>query len=74
MTEIDLSRAAWGTSSYSGQNGSCVAVAAVPGQQGSHRVVAVRDSKDPCGSVLLFTPAQWRVFAAAVKAGEFDLS
>jgi hypothetical protein len=36
-------------------------------------VVAVRDSKDPDGPKLAFTPGQWRAFAAAIKAGEFAL-
>ena len=42
MTEIDLSRAEWHKSSYSGQSGNCVEVARnLPG------LVAVRDSKEP---------------------------
>ena len=42
MTEIDLSRAEWHKSSYSGQSGNCVEVARnLPG------LVAVRDSKAP---------------------------
>jgi hypothetical protein len=49
--------------------GNCVEVARnLPG------AVAVRDSKDPDGPKLLVSPAQWRVFAAGVKAGEFRLS
>jgi Domain of unknown function (DUF397) len=32
----------------------------------------VRDSKDPTGSVLRFTTAEWSVFTAGVRAGEFD--
>jgi len=36
-------------------------------------LVAVRDSKDRRGPVLLFTPGQWRAFTAAVKTGEFSL-
>jgi hypothetical protein len=35
-------------------------------------IVAVRDSKDPGGPVLVFSPGQWRAFAARVKAGETD--
>jgi Domain of unknown function (DUF397) len=46
-------------SSYSGQGNTCVEVARnVPG------VVAVRDSKDPDGPVLTFTPEAWRAFLA----------
>jgi hypothetical protein len=35
---------------------------------------AVRDSKDQTGPVLAFTSHEWRVFVAAVKAGEFDVA
>ncbi|WP_329084714.1 DUF397 domain-containing protein [Streptosporangium sp. NBC_01469] len=65
---MDLSAAAWRKSSRSGSNGGqCVEVAAnVSG------VVAVRDSKDPHGPSLLFTPAQWRSFVSGVKVGDFD--
>jgi len=62
--------AAWRKSSYSGSNGGgCVEVADdLPG------VVAVRDSKDPGGPVLAFTPEDWRAFTAAIKAGKFGLA
>ena len=33
-----------------------------------------RDSKDPDGPLLTFTPAQWAAFTAAVRSGQFDLS
>jgi hypothetical protein len=36
-------------------------------------VVAVRDSKNPTGSVLVFTPAEWRTFLDGAKSGEFDI-
>jgi Domain of unknown function (DUF397) len=59
---------AWRKSTYSGGNGGgCVEVAGnLPG------VVAVRDSKDPGGPVLAFSPDAWRAFTAAIKAGELD--
>lgn len=51
----------WRKSSYSGNNGGdCVEVAA-PGS------VFVRDSKDPRGPVLEFTPQTWRTFARQLK-------
>jgi hypothetical protein len=60
---MDLNRAAWRTSSYSGNNGgACIEVAAA-------RIVAVRDSKDPAGPVLAFGPRAWATFTARVKTG-----
>jgi Domain of unknown function (DUF397) len=63
---MDLSSATWRTSSYSGNNGgACIEVAAA-------RAVAVRDSKDPDGPVLVFGPQAWAAFAARVKTGTAD--
>lgn len=53
------------TSTFSGGDG-CVAV----GVDGERWLV--RDSKDPAGPVLTFTPTEWAAFVAGVKAGEFD--
>jgi hypothetical protein len=68
--DVSIDRAEWRKSSYSGDNGgNCVEIAQnLPG------AVAVRDSKDPEGPKLVFTPDEWRAFAAGVRAGEFDLS
>jgi Domain of unknown function (DUF397) len=58
----DLTGANWRTSSWSGPDGgNCVQVADLPG------TIAVRDSKDPDGPALLFTPAEWAAFTARVK-------
>jgi hypothetical protein len=35
-------------------------------------MIAVRDSKDRSGPVLVFAPDEWRAFAAGVRAGEFN--
>jgi hypothetical protein len=64
---MDLSTANWRKSAHSGGNG-CVEVAFVEDQ------VAVRDSKDPRGPVLLFTSHEWSVFLAGARDGEFDRS
>jgi len=63
MTEVDLSRAEWRKSSYSGQDGNCVEVARnLPG------LVAVRDSKKPGGAKLLVSRETWRAFLLALCA------
>lgn len=66
---MDLAGAVWRKSSYSGNNGGdCVEVA------GNLRVVvAVHDSKDPEGPVLVFSPGEWRAFVGGLKAGELNL-
>jgi Domain of unknown function (DUF397) len=62
---VDLSSAVWRKSTFSGANG-CVEVAFVQGQ------VAVRDSKQRGGPVLVFTAHEWHAFLSGVRAGEFD--
>jgi Domain of unknown function (DUF397) len=60
---VDLSRARWRKSSFSGGGGSnCVEVA------DAGQVIAVRDSKDALGPILVFGQRAWRQFAAEVKA------
>jgi hypothetical protein len=68
---MDLTGAAWRKSSFSsGNGGACVEVAIVPGATGDHvRTVALRDSKDPAGPVLLLTAAEWRAFTRGIRAG-----
>jgi hypothetical protein len=34
--------------------------------------VTLRDSKQPSGPLLRYTPAEWRAFLDGVKKGEFD--
>jgi Domain of unknown function (DUF397) len=59
---VELTSVSWRKSTYSGANGgNCIEVANLPG------TVAVRDSKDPDGPALLFTPAKWAAFTARVK-------
>jgi len=62
---MDLTKAIFCKSSYSGSNGgNCVEVARnLPG------VVAVRDSKDPGGPALTFAPEQWQALLDGVQSG-----
>jgi hypothetical protein len=58
---MELTSASWRKSTRSG-NGECVEVADnLPG------VVGVRDSKNPTGPVLTFTPHTWRTFIGQLK-------
>jgi hypothetical protein len=57
----------WIKSSLSFSNGNCVEVASLP--DGG---VGVRDSKDPSGPVLRFTPGEWHAFLGGAQNGEFD--
>ena len=63
--KVDPATVNWHKSSHSTNNG-CVEVAQIDDQ------IAVRDSKDPSGPVLVFTPHEWRAFLAGVRDGEFD--
>jgi hypothetical protein len=56
----------WIKSSHSYSNGNCVEAARLPDGQ-----IGVRDSKNPEGAILRFTPAQWRAFLTGARHGEF---
>lgn len=57
----------WVKSSLSFSNGNCVEVADLPGGG-----IGVRNSRDPGGPVLRFTPAEWHAFLGGARNGEFD--
>ncbi|MFF5208435.1 DUF397 domain-containing protein [Streptosporangium sp. NPDC000396] len=65
MISPDLSGAEFRKSSCSGGGDNCVEVA-----MNLPAVVAVRDSKDPSGPVLTFTPEVWRDFLKSVRDGD----
>jgi hypothetical protein len=57
----------WLKSSHSNAEGNCVEVAALDGGG-----VAMRNSRDPEGPALVYTPAELAAFVAGAKDGEFD--
>jgi hypothetical protein len=57
----------WVKSSLSFSNGNCVEVADLPG-----RTIGLRNSRDPEGLVLRFTPDEWTAFLGGARNGEFD--
>jgi hypothetical protein len=68
MPGRDTPQASFHNSSYSDGGEGCVEVAKLSAAR------LVRDSKDPGGPALAFTPAAWTSFLNQVKAGRFDLA
>lgn len=66
---VDLSYARWFKSSHSSGGNDCVEIAHL---DGGH--VGVRDSKNPSGPALVFTPSEWDAFLSGATNGEFDRS
>ncbi|GAA3416815.1 DUF397 domain-containing protein [Streptosporangium vulgare] len=62
----DLTNALWHKSSLSGSGNNCVEVASLSNS------IAVRDSKDPSGATLVFSPSDWAAFLGCLKTGDFD--
>jgi hypothetical protein len=61
----DFSDAKWRKSRRSQNSGACVEVAR------AGETIGVRDSKDPAGPVLTFSPAEFDAFLDGVAKGEF---
>jgi hypothetical protein len=67
MSASQLQGVTWQKSSRSNPSGNCVECAALPGGG-----VAVRNSRDPEGPALLYTPAEIEAFILGVRDGDFD--
>ena len=65
---FDRGAARWVKSNAGNETGNYVEISRL-GDGG----MAVRDSKDPAGPILFFTPAEWDAFVGGVKDGEFDV-
>ncbi|CCF61988.1 DUF397 domain-containing protein [Nocardia cyriacigeorgica] len=59
--------ARWFKSSRSVGGNDCVEVAHL-----GQGCIGVRDSKNPTGPALVFTPAEWASFLTHTRAGHFD--
>jgi hypothetical protein len=57
----------WRKSTASNPSGDCVELAALAGG-----AVAMRNSREPDGTALIYTPAEIAAFLVGAKAGEFD--
>jgi len=67
MSASQLQGVIWQKSARSNPSGNCVECAALPGGG-----VAVRNSRDPEGPALLYTPAEIEAFILGVRDGDFD--
>ncbi len=62
-----------GASSFSFAEGGVEVATEAGSKENSDHVITIRDSKNPDGPKLVFTPEEWEAFVAGVKDGEFDL-
>jgi hypothetical protein len=68
MSGLTVSPDGWRKSSLSAAAGECVEFA-----RSTTGEVLLRDSKDPSGPTLTFTPAEWRAFIGGVCNAEFEV-
>jgi hypothetical protein len=66
LTDPEHARLIWRKAQLSTNNGACVEVGSVVGK------IVLRDSKDPNGPMLVYTPTEWDAFLDGAKKGEFD--
>jgi hypothetical protein len=67
LSVAELGDVTWRKSTASNPSGDCIELAALGGG-----AVAVRNSREPDGVALVYTPAEIAAFLAGAKAGEFD--
>jgi hypothetical protein len=66
LSDEELAGLAWIKANVSNHNGACVEIASAPDK------IAIRDSKDPGGPILVYTPAEFGAFLDGARNGEFD--
>ncbi len=67
MPAAELGDVRWQKSRHSNPNGACVELAALPSGE-----IAMRNSRFPAGSALIYTQAEIAAFLAGARDGEFD--
>jgi hypothetical protein len=68
LTEAERKSLAWLKAQRSTSNGQCVEIAATA----DGKRIAMRDSKDPDGPILVYTPIEFSAFLDGARNGEFD--
>lgn len=66
LRDGELAGLSWIKAKASNHNGACVEIASTPDK------IAMRDSKDPSGPILVYTPVEFRAFLDGARNGEFD--
>ena len=66
LSEAERRGLAWLKAQCSMANSQCVEVASTAGK------VVIRDSKDPDGPILVYTPHEFGAFLEGARNGEFD--
>jgi hypothetical protein len=66
LTASERESLAWLKARSSTANGHCVEIASASGN------IAIRDSKDPDGPILVYTTSEFRAFLDGARNGEFD--
>jgi len=66
LSDGEIAALSWIKAKASSHNGACVEIAAARGN------IAIRDSKDPAGPVLLYTPAEFAAFLDGARNGDYD--
>lgn len=66
LSDAERARLAWVKATASNAYGQCVQVASAAGG------VAMRDSKNPDGPILLYTRTEFKAFLDGARNGDFD--
>jgi len=66
LSDVERQSLTWLKAQSSTNNGQCVEIASTAGK------VAIRDSKDPDGPILVYTSREFSAFLEGARSGEFD--